>query len=159
MDAFTIRPATNADAQVIRELIWSVLLEFGLSPDPGGTDADLTDLEASYQRTGGSFDVLTDSGGRIIGTVGIRALGGGNCELRKMYLHSHFRGRGLGKRLLQHAVDLSRRLGFTRIDLETATVLEAARGLYESFGFQPREMHHVTCRCDRAYSLDLAESG
>ena len=158
MDDFTIRPATNGDAEAIRALVFGILREFGFSPDPTGTDADLADLEASYQR-GGAFDVLTDASGRIVGTVGLFPLAVGVCELRKMYLAPERRGRGLGGRLLRHAVSRARELGFTRIELETATVLETARRMYESFGFRPFTPHRVTCRCDRAYYLDLATSG
>ena len=103
--------------------------------------------------------MLTDEGGRIAGTVGLFPLSGGVCELRKMYLVANLRGRGLGGRLLRHAVARARELGFTRIELETATVLETARRMYESFGFRPFTPHRVTCRCDRAYYLDLATSG
>ena len=48
------------------------------TPDPGGTDADLADVEASYLRAGGSFDVLTDPAGAVVGTVGLFPLGDGS---------------------------------------------------------------------------------
>ena len=77
------------------------------------------------------------------------------CELRKMYLLAACRGRGLGKRLLTRALERARALGFTRIELETASVLRAAARLYESVGFHPCQPHEVTDRVDRAYYLDL----
>jgi len=157
MDDFAIRPATNRDGDAVRALVFGVLREFGFSPDPSGTDADLADLEAAYM--GGAFDVLIDAGGRIIGTVGLKALPESRCELRKMYLLPEYRGQGLGGRLLRHAVAHAREFGFTRIELETATALEAAQRMYESFGFRPCDPHRVTCRCDRAYYLDLTAGG
>lgn len=159
MDEFTIRPANNGDGEAIRALVFSILREFGFSPDATGTDADLDDLEAFYNRAGGAFDVLTDSAGRIVGTVGLFPLKGGVCELRKMYLAPECRGRGMGRRLLHHAVTRARELGFTRIELETATVLETARRMYESFGFRPFTPCLMPSRCDRAYYLDLAATG
>ena len=153
---FRLRPATNADAGAIRCVVFGVLREYGLPPDPGGLDADLAEPETSYHRAGGSFDVLTDSSGEVVGTVGLFPLGGGLCELRKMYLLARYRGHGLGKRLLRHAISRARELGCARIELETASVLETAAHLYESFGFRPCEPHHVTPRVDRAYYLDLA---
>lgn len=50
---FRLRPATNSDGAGIRELVFAVLREFGLEPDPEGTDADLTDVESSYLGLGG----------------------------------------------------------------------------------------------------------
>jgi len=52
----------------VRELIFSVLREHGLEPDPGGTDRDLASLPSAYE--GGLFDVLCD-GERIVGSVGL----------------------------------------------------------------------------------------
>ena len=46
-DDFRIRPATSADAEAIRGVVFGVLREYGLPPDPRGLDADLADPEAS----------------------------------------------------------------------------------------------------------------
>jgi putative acetyltransferase len=75
-----------------------------------------------------------------------------------MYLTARCRGRGLGKRLLRHALDRARQLGFRRVELETAGALRVAIRLYESFGFQPFTPDHMSAspdRADRAYYLDL----
>ncbi len=95
-----LRPATNADAPAVRELVFDILREYGLKPDPACTDADLADLEASYHRRGGTFDVLIDASGAILGSVGLYPHEGGSVELRKMYIQRSARGRGLGRRLL-----------------------------------------------------------
>lgn len=156
--AFDLRPATNADAESVRRLVFSVLREHGLDPDPSGTDADLFDIETTYLRAGGSFDLLVNTRGTVVGTVGLAPLGEGRCELRKMYLDKAYRGRGLGKRLLRHALERARQLGFRRVELETIGVFQAAIGLYESFGFRPFVPEHVSAgpgRADRSYFLDL----
>ena len=72
-----------------------------------------------------------------------------------MYLHRDYRGKGHGKRLLEHALAEGRRLGFKRVTLETASVLKEAIRLYEAYGFQPCRPTHLSCRCDQAYSLNL----
>src|SRR5262245_1080569 len=157
-DELTLRPATNGDAAAVRGLVFAVLREHGLTPDPDGTDADLFDLELSYLRGGGSFDVLVDAGGTVLGSVGLFALGNGRCELRKMYLAASQRGRGQGRRLLVHALERAWQLDFRRVELETASVLQTAIRLYESFGFRPFVSDHKTAspdRADRAYFLEL----
>ena len=152
---YRLRPATNHDADAIRLLVFSVLRQHGLTPDPATTDADLNDIESSYLLSGGAFDVLIDPSGLTIGTIGLFPLGDGRCELRKMYLAAEHRRRGLGKMLLHHAVASAKRLGFARIELETASALKTAAQLYESFGFRPFVSEHMASRCDRAYYLDL----
>jgi putative acetyltransferase len=156
-DGFRLRSASNDDAEAIRSVVFPVLREFGLLPDPEGTDADLADLESSYLRSGGSFDVLLDPSGQIVGTVGLFPLEQGRCELRKMYLAAAYRGQGLGKRMLQHALQRARELGFRRVELETVSVLEVAGRMYRSFGFRPFTPGHLSARCDGAYYLDLEE--
>ena len=149
-----IRPATNADCAKVRALIFTVLDEYGLEPAPKTMDRDLDDLEGFYE--GGIFDVLETPDGDIVGTVGLWPMeAGGAVELRKMYLKQSARGRGNGKRLLVHAVSRARELGFQRIELQTARVLEEALGLYAKFGFAPSEKAALERRCDQALALNL----
>jgi len=150
-----LRPATNADGGQVRDLVFTVLGEYGLQPDPGCTDADLDNIEQSYLKRGGVFYVLEESNGAIVGSYGLYPMEAGVCELRKMYLHRACRGRGFGRRLLEDALAHARRLGFRRVTLETASVLKEAIRLYERHGFKPYKAEHLSRRCDQAYALDL----
>jgi len=152
-----IRPARPADAPAVRALVNEVLAEFALAPDPGRTDADLADLPAAY--AGGCFDVLVEPGGGIIGCVGVYRIDAGTCELRKMYLRGEWRGRGLGRRLLEHGLACARRLGFRTVVLETATVLTRAVAMYERHGFRRYYPDHMSSRCNQAWRLQLDEHG
>ena len=150
-----IREATNLDIPEVTDLIYSILEEYGLKPDPCGTDADLTDIETNYIKNGGSFDVLLDTGGRVVGSVAIYRISEEVCELRKMYLDSSQRGQGKGKILLDHGISKARELGFKRITLETATVLKEAISLYISYGFMEFAAENESSRCDQTYYLDI----
>ena len=150
-----IRPATNADSSAVKTLIFGVLREYGLQPDPGSTDADLDNIDEHYFRRGGSFSVLEADDGSIVGSVGIQPREPGVCELRKMYLSNLHRGKGLGRMLLDHGLTEARRLGFRRVELETASVLKEAIRLYEQYGFQRYQPEHLVPRCDQAYCLEL----
>ncbi len=64
---------------------------------------------------------------------------------RRIYLHSLFivpsaRRLGLARRLTRLALDWGRGRGATQARLEMASPNDGARALYESLGFQPREM-------------------
>ena len=145
------RPATNLDRSAIESLVFRVLREYGLEPDPAGTDADLSDIEAVYAGAGGMFDVLMDGAGEVIGTVAVFRVNSRTCELRKMYLARGARGRGVGRMLLEHALQRAAVLGVRRIVLETASVLREAVALYESRGFLRHDPGHMAARCDAAY--------
>jgi len=129
--------------------------EYGLKPDPGCTDADLDDIEQSYLARGGVFYVLEGQDNSIVGSYGLYPMEPGVCELRKMYLHWAYRGKGLGRRLLEDALAHAKQSGVRRITLETASVLKEAIGLYERYGFKPCKATHLSCRCDQAYELVL----
>ncbi|MDB5295310.1 MAG: folK [Phycisphaerales bacterium] len=154
--AIALRPATSADGPAVRDLVFAVLREHGLTPDPCGADLDLLDLEGTYARAGGRFDVLVNPAGHVLGSVGLHRADAGTAELRKMYLHRSVRGQGWGRRLLDHALAEARRLGVQRVTLETAAVLADAVRLYERNGFV--RLAGEACkvgRCDAVYERTL----
>jgi putative acetyltransferase len=154
----TIRPATNEDGEAVRSLVFAILVEYNLDPDPLVTDSDLFAIEARYVEAGGSFDVLVDGNGEVVGSVGLMKLDEERCELRKMYLASEHRGHGHGRQLLDNAIRRAKELRFKRIELETTTVLTTAIRLYEAYGFktfEPEVWHCPHTRADLAYYLDL----
>jgi GNAT superfamily N-acetyltransferase len=61
------------------------------------------------------------------------------CYLAELYVVPDRRGQGLGRALMEAAIDRARARGATHIDLGTSEADVAARGLYESFGFVNRE--------------------
>jgi len=150
-----LRPVNNKDCEKVTELVYSVLKEYNLKPDPAVTDVDLKDIEHSYFERGGTFYVLEEKDGSIIGAYGLYPVDRQTCELRKMYLYSSYRGKGLGKLLLEDALSKARQIGFKRMTLETASVLKEAISLYKSYGFVEYEPEHLSSRCDQAFILEL----
>jgi molybdate transport system substrate-binding protein len=150
-----LRPARGEDTAAVQGVVFGVLAEYGLKPDPAGTDADIMDIGAHYLARGGAFDVVIGPDGAIVGSCGIDPEESGACELRKMYLRRDARGHGLGRRLLARAIAFARGRGFRRIELETASVLTEAIALYERSGFRPLPGRSRVARCDRAFVLEL----
>lgn len=151
-----MRRATNADGDAVRDLVFGILTEYGLTGDREGTDRDLDDIVGSYDERGGRFDVLESEDGRIVGCVGLYPLRDGVVELRKMYLTPECRGKGKGRRLLDHALASARALGFRTVELETNSRLVEAVKMYERYGFRPVHHDHLTARCDATYALELS---
>jgi putative acetyltransferase len=149
------RTATNKDREQVQSLVFGVLAEFDLKPDPDATDADLQDIEANYITRGGVFDVIEDENGKLVGTFGLYPLDANTCELRKMYLVPAVRGQGLGKYVLRKAVERAKEMGFKEMVLETSSKLVAAIQLYRQFGLQQIQIKHVTPRADQSYGMKL----
>jgi ribosomal protein S18 acetylase RimI-like enzyme len=87
-------------------------------------------------------------GDRVVGTVTVeldgRIPGGhprpplapGQAHVRMLGVHPGERRRGIGRALMDAAVDEARRAGKRRITLETTEAMEPAQRLYESMGFR-----------------------
>jgi putative acetyltransferase len=78
------------------------------------------------------------AGAEAVACVALIPMRDGVYELSKMAVSPHLRGRGLGRRLLQHAITQARRLGAKSLFLGSNARLKDAVHLYESVGF-----HHV----------------
>lgn len=70
-----------------------------------------------------------------VGCVALVPMNNAVFELSKMAIAPHLRGQGIGRRLLQYAVDHARTIGASSIFLGSSTKLPNAVHLYESMGF------------------------
>lgn len=61
------------------------------------------------------------------------------CYLAELYVVPQRRGHGLGRALMEKAMEVARGRGANYMDLGTSEDDVAARGLYESLGFSNRE--------------------
>jgi putative acetyltransferase len=142
------------DSDGIKIVVFGALKEYGLKPDPGSTDEDLDSIESHYSENGGYFGVVEEHN-CIVATIGLYRVDDTTCELRKMYVLPDYRGKGLGKSLMEFALTKAKEMGFKRVVLETASPLKEAIGLYKRFGFQEFEPEHMAPRCDQAMELYL----
>jgi putative acetyltransferase len=77
------------------------------------------------------------------------------CELRKMYLLKEMRGRGLGKIILDTAIDIAKEKHYGKIILETISALKTAIFLYKRYGFKEIKPKEINTRVDQAFELDI----
>ena len=94
----------------------------------------ITDDDATYLVAGEGPDGFAEL--RFMPSVYSDNLG---CYLGELYVAPGLRGRGLGRALLEAAMEVARDRGADHIDLNTSEDDTAARGLYESLGFTNRE--------------------
>ena len=77
--------------------------------------------------------------GMLLGCAALKVMDSSQAEIKSMRTSSTARGRGVGRALLSHLIELARERGYTRLSLETGTqsYFEPARALYASAGFTP----------------------
>ena len=97
--------------------------------------AELDSLPGAYGPPTGAL-LLAREKEQVIGCVGLRAIEPGVCEMKRLYLRSEARGKGLGMALCQAVIERARSLGYNRMKLDTVSKLEKAIELYRSLGFQ-----------------------
>lgn len=82
---------------------------------------------------------ILEEGDRIAGSVAIVKRTEEEAQLRWLLLEPEIRGRGIGRWLVEEALDFSRTSGYESIFLWTVDTLYKAANLYRSMGFVQRE--------------------
>ncbi len=75
--------------------------------------------------------------GALLGCGALKDLGNGTGEIKSMHTREVLRGRGLGRRMLEHILAEARRRNYSALYLETGSMdaFIPARRLYEAYGF------------------------
>ncbi|QDR83163.1 bifunctional helix-turn-helix transcriptional regulator/GNAT family N-acetyltransferase [Sporomusa termitida] len=76
---------------------------------------------------------------KIAGFIGMVGLAEETAQLRWFLIEPQFRGLGMGRRLLQAAMDYARENKYKKVLLWTFQGLDTACHLYKSFGFTPTQ--------------------
>jgi putative acetyltransferase len=134
-----IREIKATDNKQIESVIRSCFPEFDIPLE--GTayeDIETKNMFEAYQSDNSIYFVIEEDG-VVLGGAGIKPLKNHEtdvCELQKMYFSSKVRGKGYGKKMIQHCLESAKKMGYKRCYLESASQLKAAIHIYESFGFK-----------------------
>jgi DNA-binding MarR family transcriptional regulator/ribosomal protein S18 acetylase RimI-like enzyme len=104
-----------------------------------GFEALVAEIVAKYMTTyDGSRERcwIADIDGRPVGSVFMVKGGDDLAKLRLLLLDPAARGQGLGQRLVAECVSFASACGYRRMTLWTQSILVAARGIYQSAGFE-----------------------
>ena len=145
---FSIRQFRHEDADDVRRLFAEGQRQFfaGFEREieayiRDSLAGDLADIAGNYIQPGSNFWVA-DSGGQVIGMVGIQRKDAETCELRRMAVDSRWRRQGLARQLLETAEAFGRQQGYASMVLSTITPLQPAIALYEGTGYQLTGQSH-----------------
>ena len=119
----------------------SQLIDAALAPFRGKVPDEVLRRYIAYARDiGGRWEDgevwVAEVDGDIIGTVTlVNASSGGWASIQTLAVRPSMRGRGVGRRLIDHSIACARQRGVSEIRLVTGEFMIAARRLYESMGF------------------------
>jgi ribosomal protein S18 acetylase RimI-like enzyme len=132
-----VRRAGSADAEVVARLLHDFNEEFDdPTPSPQVLAERVRQLLAA-----GDTAILLGGDGQGVAVLRFRLSiweEGLECYLAELYVVPERRGQGLGRALMEAAMELAREEGATYMDLGTGEDDVAARALYESLGFDNR---------------------
>jgi len=134
-----VRRATAADAPVFGRLLQAFNEEYD---EPTPSADEIAERAAPLIASGEVTVLFVGDGPEGFAELRFRPslyTGGLDAYLEELYVVPKRRGRGLGRALLEAAMDYARARGADRIDLNTSEDDVAARALYERTGFTNRE--------------------
>ena len=158
-----IRPFQKDDSDKVKEFISNIIVnEFKFKLEFDTLDSDILAIGETYNKFNrGCFwvaETIVDDDSntqqnqqqKIVGTTAVRNLKQfeSTCELKRMYVSSDFRQLGLGQKLLDISIDLAKRIGYTRMVLDSSKMLHAARALYLKNGFVDIPRYNDNYRAD-----------
>jgi GNAT superfamily N-acetyltransferase len=131
--------AGSADAEAIGRLLHDFNREFG---EPSPPPAQLAERIRLLLDSGDTIVLLGGEGPEGLAVLRFRLSiwsAGLECYLAELYVVPERRGFGLGRALMERAIEAARGRGANYMDLGTSETDTAARHLYESLGFINRE--------------------
>jgi len=138
---FIIRCAESpGDLAALRELWREYWKSIDLPDDFQGFGEELAGLPGVYSAEGGAL-LLAWSGETPAGTIALRRLNDRAGEVKRLYLRPAFRGKGLGRQLLENVIERARAIGYEAIYADTLPGMTDALTLYARLGFENVEAY------------------
>jgi len=137
---------TEADRALVRGLFLEYLdwanrrlnQEYGIDFDiQSMVERDMAELEIFFPPDGRLLLAVEE--GQAAGIACMRKIREDMGEIKRMYVRPQFRGKGIGRTLLDALLVEAQEIGYPAIRLDSTRFMEAAHALYRSAGFHEIE--------------------
>lgn len=118
-------------------------------------EQEVEHLEEKYGKPYGRL-YIAFLDGKLAGCIALKKIDEENCEMKRLYVRSEFRGKHIGNVLAEKIIDEARKIGYKSILLDTLPFLTSAIKLYKKMGFYEIEQYNDSPMKDAIYlKLDL----
>jgi len=104
-------------------------------------EQELVSLPGKYVPPRGQL-LLATLEGTPAGCVALREIDSAACEMKRMFVYTQFRGKGVGHALADAAIKEARALGYRTMRLDTSIRQDEPKGLYRRLGFATIEPYY-----------------
>jgi len=126
-------PEMTATAALFRA--YAKTLDIDLAPQ--GFAKEVEALPGIYGPPFGEI-ILAKRGDHVLGCIALKPLDPPHtAEIKRLYVREQLRGIGVGKALVEAAIQTARDIGYAEIKLDTLPQMEGAIALYKKSGFAP----------------------
>lgn len=104
-------------------------------------DEEIEHLEVKYGMPYGRvYLIYYDE--RLAGCIGLRKVDNQNCEMKRLYIRTEFRGKKLANILVEKIIEDAKEIGYSYMLLDTLPFLKSAIHIYKRFGFYEIESYN-----------------
>src|ERR1043166_3857433 len=114
----TVIQATTTDQiNLVRELFREYEAWLGLSLCFQNFEKELAELPGAYAEPNGRL-LMARNNDELAGCVALRKLSDSTCEMKRLFVREKFRGKGVGRSLVDTIVREARAIGYRRMRLD-----------------------------------------
>ena len=109
-------------------------------------------------RTAGETTGAAADDSKAAGCIGLKRIDDTACEMKRLYVRPEFRGKDIGRILVQKIIDDAKEIGYSYMLLDTLPFLKSALHIYREFGFYQIESYNDSPMSTSIYMrLDLSK--
>lgn len=104
-------------------------------------DDEVKELSEKYSLPHGRL-YLAYWNGEIVGCVALRQIDDTYCEMKRLYVKHGYRGKQIGKSLIEQIIADAKEIGYKHMRLDTFPFMDSAIQMYHRYGFYKIERYN-----------------
>jgi ribosomal protein S18 acetylase RimI-like enzyme len=113
-------------------------------------DDELMNFPQRYKEPDGSFIIAKDNN-NIVGCVGLKKLDGNICEMKRLFVNDKYKGKGIGKKLVEKIIEEAKNKKYKKMRLDTLRTMKKASKIYNENNFYEIEPYYDNPNNDVVY--------